>query len=66
MKSVTRGVLEQLQRHAWPGNLRELRDTLESMVVSAPGGRPLDLADLPHPLRGESGERARIEIAPPG
>ena len=64
VRSVTRGVLEILQRHPWPGNVRELRDTVESMVVSAPGGRPLDLADLPHPLRSGADARERVEIAP--
>ncbi|MGH7730439.1 MAG: sigma 54-interacting transcriptional regulator, partial [Candidatus Eiseniibacteriota bacterium] len=64
VKGVTRGVLEILQRHAWPGNVRELRDTVESMVVSAPGGRPLDLADLPRPLRAGADARERVEIAP--
>ena len=64
VKSVTRGVLEILQRHAWPGNVRELRDTVESMVVSSPGGRPLDLADLPLALRAGAEVHARVEIAP--
>ena len=64
VRSVTRGVLEILQRHAWPGNVRELRDTIESMVVSAPGGRPLDLADLPLSLRAGADLRERVEIAP--
>jgi DNA-binding NtrC family response regulator len=64
VRSVTRGVLEILQRHAWPGNVRELRDTVESMVVSAPGGRPLDLAELPRPLRSGVGAHERVEIAP--
>jgi DNA-binding NtrC family response regulator len=64
VQRVTRGVLERLQRHAWPGNVRELRDTIESMVVSAPGGRPLDLADLPPPLRGDIPAVEHTAIAP--
>ncbi len=64
VKSVTRGVLERLQRHPWPGNVRELRDTIESMVVSAPGGRPLDLADLPPSLRAGPDVNERVDIAP--
>ncbi|HKQ58081.1 MAG TPA: sigma 54-interacting transcriptional regulator, partial [Candidatus Eisenbacteria bacterium] len=63
VRGVTRGVLERLERHAWPGNVRELRATIELMAAVAPGGRPLDLADLPAALRGES-EGERIEIAP--
>ncbi len=64
VKGVTRGVLERLERHAWPGNVRELRDTIESMMVSAPGGRPLDLTDLPEALRGGGDAHGRAEISP--
>jgi DNA-binding NtrC family response regulator len=64
VRGVTRGVLERLERHAWPGNVRELRDTIESMMVSAPGGRPLDLTDLPEALRGGVDARERVEISP--
>ena len=64
VRSVTRGVLEILQRHAWPGNVRELRDAVESMVVSSPGGRPLDLADLPRSLRVGADAHEPVEIAP--
>jgi two-component system response regulator HydG len=64
VRQVTRGVLERLERHAWPGNVRELRDTIDAMVVSAPGGRPLDLADLPPALRAESAGQEPLAIAP--
>ena len=64
VRRVTRGVLERLERHAWPGNVRELRDTIDAMVVSAPGGRPLDLADLPPALRAESAGQEPLAIAP--
>jgi len=64
VQRVTRGVLERLQRHPWPGNQRELRDTIDGMVVSAAGGRPLDLADLPQPLRGEGAGPERVVVAP--
>jgi DNA-binding NtrC family response regulator len=59
---VTRGVLERLVRHDWPGNLGELRNTLEGMVVFAEGRRPLDLSDLPDRLRGADDEAGRIEL----
>ena len=63
VRGVTHGVLERLQQHSWPGNVRELRDTLEGMVLSAPGGRPLDLADLPQPLRDRGADNERLAIA---
>ena len=52
---VTAGVLERFARHDWPGNVAELKRTLDGMVATARGRRPLDLDDLPESLRG-SGE----------
>ena len=34
---VTAGVLERFARHDWPGNVAELKATLERMVATAPG-----------------------------
>lgn len=42
--------------HAWPGNMRELRNVLErSLVASSPGAGPLD----PQPPPGGRGDRPR-------
>jgi DNA-binding NtrC family response regulator len=43
-------VLERLCMHTWPGNIRELRNVIESMVVFA-SSRNVNLADLPLYLR---------------
>jgi DNA-binding NtrC family response regulator len=59
---VTRGVLERLVRHPWPGNLRELRNTIEGMVVSAHGRRSLDLSDLPAGLREAESAGEKLEL----
>jgi NtrC-family two-component system response regulator AlgB len=40
---------ESLQRHAWPGNIRELRNAIERAVILAVGP-VLGLADLPSTL----------------
>jgi DNA-binding NtrC family response regulator len=60
---VTRGVLERLARHPWPGNVLELRNAVEGMVVFARGRRPLDLSDLPEWLKGTGTESPRLELA---
>jgi len=60
---ITRGALERLSRHPWPGNVGELKNAVENMVTHADRGR-LDLADLP-PWLGEPGngtEALRIEV----
>jgi len=37
--------VEQLQRHSWPGNIRELKNVIERAVILSKGGRArLDLA----------------------
>jgi transcriptional regulator with PAS, ATPase and Fis domain len=50
VEEIEPGVLECLARHDWPGNIRELRNTLEVSYLNC---RPpvLALADLPRQLR---------------
>jgi DNA-binding NtrC family response regulator len=57
VSGVTRGALERLEMHDWPGNLRELKVVLEGMIVFADGRRPLELSDLPAALAGRAGTR---------
>jgi two-component system response regulator HydG len=44
------GVLEALEAHDWPGNIRELENLLERLLVLSPSGA-IDLSDLPPGLR---------------
>jgi transcriptional regulator with PAS, ATPase and Fis domain len=48
--SVSAAALEQLRRHAWPGNQRELYDVLVQACQRASGG-PIGVDDLPFYLR---------------
>ncbi len=36
--ALTDGAMEQLHRHGWPGNIRELKQTIEEAAVLATGG----------------------------
>ena len=69
MKGVTRGVLERLTRHDWPGNMRELRNVVEGMVIfgaAVRGGaarRPLDLADLPPAWREADDPHEKLRLS---
>jgi DNA-binding NtrC family response regulator len=54
IKGITRGALERLQAHDWRGNVRELKLTIEGMIVFAEGHRTLEFSDLPEPLRQAS------------
>ncbi len=49
----TSAAQKQLQRYSWPGNLRELRNFCERMVIFC-SGREVDLANLPPEMRAEA------------
>ena len=50
--ALGRGVSEALLHYEWPGNVDELRSTLEGARTSAPG-RPIEARDLPPALRND-------------
>jgi two-component system, NtrC family, response regulator AlgB len=54
MKGFSADAVEALQRHSWPGNLRELRNTIERAVILASGDQ-IELLDLPkHRIHNET------------
>src|SRR5438034_123863 len=52
-KRITQAALEALQRHRWKGNIRELRNTVERMIIMT-SGDTIDVADLPDSVRSPS------------
>jgi len=53
-KRITQAALDVLQRHRWKGNVRELRNTVERMIIMT-GADTIDTADLPEVVRLSSG-----------
>ncbi|MBI3723779.1 sigma-54-dependent Fis family transcriptional regulator, partial [bacterium] len=51
VEGITQAALRVLTRHSWPGNIRELRNVVERMVVLARTPR-LDESDVPPEIRG--------------
>src|SRR5436309_1092381 len=49
-KRVTQAALDALARHRWKGNIRELRNTVERMIIMT-AGDTIDIADLPDSVR---------------
>jgi DNA-binding NtrC family response regulator len=45
-REISPQAMEALVQHSWPGNIRELKNTIEAMLVLASGPR-IELADLP-------------------
>ena len=52
-RQLSRGALDTLLSHAYPGNVRELRNALESAVAMS-GHRVLEVDDLPAEVRENS------------
>jgi DNA-binding NtrC family response regulator len=47
VRGVTPAMLERMMAYNWPGNARELRNTIEHAVILCPDGALLDLVHLP-------------------
>jgi two-component system nitrogen regulation response regulator NtrX len=52
-KRVTPAAMDVLQRYRWKGNIRELRNTLERLIVMTPNDT-IDVADLPETVRNDA------------
>src|SRR5499426_443403 len=49
-KRITPSALDALQRYRWKGNIRELRNTVERLIIMT-GGDTIDASDLPSAVR---------------
>ena len=47
VSGVAPSMLDRLMAYNWPGNARELRNTIERAVILCPDGAPLDAGHLP-------------------
>src|SRR5213080_5024956 len=52
-KKISPAALEALQRYRWKGNIRELRNTVERLIIMT-AGDIIDVADLPDIVRSPS------------
>ncbi len=51
-KQMTPTALEAMKRHRWRGNIRELRNTIERLIIMTEGDT-IDVADLPESIKSE-------------
>src|SRR3982074_2386105 len=63
-RRITPAALEVLQRYRWKGNIRELRNTVERLIIMT-GGDTTDLPDLPAGVRSPSSSSASGGLAAP-
>ncbi len=64
-KDVTPEALALLRGHDWPGNVRQLRNMLESVIVVS-SREVIDVADLPEVIRGARPVRPTPSVVKPG
>ncbi len=62
-KRIDPRAMEALQRYRWRGNIRELRNTVERVMIMA-AGDVIRLEDLPRDIRGDVTAPAFAETAP--
>lgn len=59
--SVGSGILDRLERHTWPGNIRELSNVIERLSILCPGRATVDAVESvlgqARPVQVETGER---------
>jgi two-component system nitrogen regulation response regulator NtrX len=56
-KKISPGALEAMQRYRWKGNIRELRNTVERLIIMT-AGDTIEVADLPDVVRSPGGPAA--------
>ncbi len=64
-RGISADAMQILVEYAWPGNVRQLRNLIESMVVLAPG-REITAADIPREVRdGSAPSLLPVRMVPP-
>jgi two-component system, NtrC family, response regulator AtoC len=63
VRGFTPAALEELERHGWPGNIRELRNTVERAILSCRGDL-IDVCDLPPALQAAGAASAAVPENP--
>src|SRR5205807_4532484 len=64
-KRISQAALDALQRYRWKGNIRELRNTVERLIIMT-SADAIDARDLPDTVRGASGSGAGVSKAVDG
>ncbi|HEX7926463.1 MAG TPA: helix-turn-helix domain-containing protein, partial [bacterium] len=65
LKRISSKALEALQRYEWPGNIRELRNMVERLMIMSTG-QEIQLEDLPQTILNASGGAKSAGVAAGG
>ncbi|MBU6154498.1 MAG: sigma-54 dependent transcriptional regulator [Bdellovibrionales bacterium] len=66
LSKISKDALDQMKAYAWPGNIRELQNSVERMRIMS-GGSRIEASDLPSSIRnsGQSRFDTNLTSAPP-
>jgi two-component system, NtrC family, nitrogen regulation response regulator NtrX len=64
-KRVAPAAMETLQRYRWKGNIRELRNTVERLIIMT-AGDTIEVADLPESVKSPSGASVHVSATVAG
>lgn len=62
-RGISADAMQILMDYSWPGNVRQLKNLIESMVVLAPG-REITADDIPAEVREGMGQRLPVYMSP--
>ena len=63
VRTMSEGALAAMQLHAWPGNVRQLRNAIEwVMIMNAPSAEPIRAEQLPPEITGAPGDDSMARI----
>lgn len=60
-KTLSNDVMDQFLFYNWPGNIRQLRNAIEKLVVTSDTNN-IQLSDLPYPIRNYSPVDVQVEV----
>jgi DNA-binding NtrC family response regulator len=60
--AISDEALDRLLRHAWPGNIRELRNVLERAMIVGRGGERIEVRHLPAEVRETSAPNTELHV----
>jgi two-component system response regulator HydG len=66
LNQISKEAIDCLKSYPWPGNIRELQNTVERIKILSGGGR-IELADLPSSIRNANQSKLDTQMtgAPP-
>jgi len=60
VSGLSQSILDRMMAYDWPGNGRELRNTMERAVILCQEGAPLDAGHLPPNFGKAQGQTAKV------